>query len=209
VFRIMGEFVEGFDALWDLGPAISFFGSARTPPDDPYYQLCVDTAFGVGKAGFGVITGGGPGIMEAANKGASDAGAESIGLNIVLPHEQAPNAYVTPELCFNFHYFAIRKMHFLMRAKAICVFPGGFGTLDEMFESLTLIQTGRMKRVPFLLFGREFWEKIINWDALCDAGTISPDDLDLFKFVETADEAVRLIDSWEGAGEKRGVIPGR
>ncbi len=156
-----------------------------------------------------IVTGGGPGVMEAGNRGAKDAGGVSIGLNIVLPHEQAPNEFVTPDLCFNFHYFAIRKMHFLMRAKAICVFPGGFGTLDEMFESLTLIQTGRMKRVPFLLFGREFWEKIVNWDALCDAGTISPDDLDLFKFVETADEAVHLIDSWEGAGEKRGVIPGR
>ena len=111
---------------------------------------------------------------------------DSIGLNIVLPNEPAPNEYVTPELCFNFHYFAIRKMHFLMRARAICIFPGGFGTLDEMFESLTLIQTGRMRRVPFLLFGKSFWEKIINWDALAEAGTISADDLDLFRFVETA-----------------------
>ncbi|MBV1903467.1 MAG: LOG family protein, partial [Marinosulfonomonas sp.] len=128
---------------------------------------------------------------------------------IVLPHEQAPNMYVTPELCFNFHYFAIRKMHFLMRAKALAVFPGGFGTLDEMFESLTLIQTGRMERVPFLLFGEDFWRKIINWDALADAGTISADDLDLFRFVETAQEAVDLIDNWTGAGEKRSAIPGR
>ncbi len=156
-----------------------------------------------------IVTGGGPGVMEAGNRGAADAGGRSVGLNIVLPHEQAPNAYVTPELCFNFHYFAIRKMHFLMRARAVCVFPGGFGTMDEMFEALTLIQTGRMQRVPFLLFGREFWEKVINWQALAEAGTISPDDLTLFRFVETAAEAIDAISNWEGAGEKRGVIPGR
>ena len=155
-----------------------------------------------------IVTGGGPGVMEAGNRGAQDAGGKSIGLNIVLPHEQAPNEYVTPELCFNFHYFAIRKMHFLMRAKAICVFPGGFGTLDEMFESLTLIQTGRMECVPFLLFGKAFWEKIINWDALQEAGTISPDDLELFRFVESAEEAIEVIDTW-GDCERRGVIPGR
>ncbi len=155
-----------------------------------------------------IVTGGGPGVMEAGNRGAVDAGGRSIGLNIVLPHEQAPNEYVTPELCFNFHYFAVRKMHFLMRANAICVFPGGFGTLDEMFESLTLIQTGRMHRVPFLLFGREFWEKIVNWEALADAGTISADDLDLFQFVETAEEAVRVLNTWEDYS-RRGEIPGR
>lgn len=140
-----------------------------------------------------VMTGGGPGIMEAGNRGAADVGGHSIGLNIVLPHEQAPNAYITPDLCFNFHYFAVRKMHFLMRARAICIFPGGFGTLDELFESLTLIQTGRMRRVPFLLFGRDFWDKVINWQALVDAGTISPEDLDLFTYVETAEEAMTHI----------------
>ena len=157
---------------------------------------------------FVICTGGGPGVMEAGNRGACDAGGASIGLNIVLPHEQAPNEYVTPDLCFNFHYFAIRKMHFLMRARAICIFPGGFGTLDEMFESLTLIQTGRMKRLPFLLFGRSFWEKIINWEALADAGTISPEDLDLFRFVETADEAVEIIERFEPA-PPRDEVPGR
>ncbi|RYG91535.1 TIGR00730 family Rossman fold protein [Loktanella sp. IMCC34160] len=156
-----------------------------------------------------IVTGGGPGVMEAGSRGAAEAGGKSIGLNIVLPHEQAPNEYVTPELCFNFHYFAIRKMHFLMRAKAICVFPGGFGTLDELFESLTLIQTGRMERVPFLLFGRAFWEKIVNWDALADAGTISEEDLGLFRFVETAEEALAAIETWDGKGERRGAIPGR
>ena len=134
--------------------------------------------------------------MEAGNRGADDIGAPSIGLNIVLPHEQAPNQYVTPDLSFNFHYFAIRTMHFLMRAKAVCVFPGGFGTLDEMFESLTLIQTGRMKRIPFLLFGRSFWERVLNWEALAEAGTISPEDLDLFQYVETAEEAMAAIDGF-------------
>jgi uncharacterized protein (TIGR00730 family) len=143
-----------------------------------------------------IVTGGGPGVMEAGNRGADDAGGRSIGLNIVLPHEQAPNAFVTPDLCFNFHYFAIRKMHFLMRASAVCVFPGGFGTLDEMFESLTLIQTGRMKSIPFLLFGRAYWEAIINWQALADAGVISVADLQLFRFVETAEEALAAIDGW-------------
>ncbi len=156
-----------------------------------------------------ICTGGGPGVMEAGNRGADDAGGISIGLNIVLPHEQAPNAWVTPDLAFNFHYFAIRKMHFLMRAKAICIFPGGFGTLDEMFESLTLIQTGRMERIPFLLFGREFWERIINWPALADAGTIAEEDLDLFRFVETAEEAIDWMDNWPHAGEKRTEIPDR
>ncbi len=155
-----------------------------------------------------IVTGGGPGVMEAGNRGAQEAGGISIGLNIVLPHEQAPNLHITPDLSFNFHYFAIRKMHFLMRARAICVFPGGFGTLDELFESLTLIQTGRMERVPVLLFGRAFWETVIDWQALADAGTISDDDLDLFRFVDTADEAVNLIDNWQPA-PARDTIPGR
>lgn len=155
-----------------------------------------------------IVTGGGPGVMEAGNRGAADAGGHSIGLSIVLPHEQAPNAYVTPELSFNFHYFAIRKMHFLMRARAITIFPGGFGTMDEMFEALTLIQTGRMQRVPFLLFGRSFWETVINWSALAEAGTISEQDLDLFRFVDSADEAVEIIENWEPA-PARDSIPGR
>ncbi|MEM7470332.1 MAG: TIGR00730 family Rossman fold protein [Pseudomonadota bacterium] len=155
-----------------------------------------------------IVTGGGPGVMEAGNRGALEAGGRSIGLNIVLPHEQAPNTYVTPELCYNFHYFAIRKMHFLMRASAIAVFPGGFGTLDEMFEALTLIQTGRMDPVPFLLFGEKFWRSIINWEALADAGTISEQDLSLFKFVETGQQALDVIDAWEKA-PARAAIPGR
>ena len=156
-----------------------------------------------------IVTGGGPGVMEAGNRGAADAGGRSIGLNIVLPHEQAPNEFVTPELSFNFHYFAIRKMHFLMRASAICVFPGGFGTLDELFEALTLIQTGRMERVPFLLFGEDFWRRIVNWDALREAGTIGEDDIDLFRFVDTAEQALAFLDDWPHPRTRREHIPGR
>lgn len=140
-----------------------------------------------------IVTGGGPGIMEAANRGAFEANGDSIGLNIVLPMEQAPNPYITPELCFQFHYFAIRKMHFLMRAEALVCFPGGFGTLDELFETLTLIQTGKSRKVPVLLFCREFWTRLINFDLLLDEGMISPDDLHLFQYVETAEEAWEAI----------------
>lgn len=142
-----------------------------------------------GKRQFVICSGGGPSIMEAANKGASDAGAESIGLNIVLPHEQAPNRYVTPYLSFQFHYFALRKMHFLLRAKAVAVFPGGFGTFDEFFELLTLIQTGKMKAMPILLFGKEFWTRVVDFEALADEGVIGHKDLDLFRWCETAEEA--------------------
>ena len=156
-----------------------------------------------------VVTGGGPGIMEAGNRGAFEVGGKSVGLNIVLSREQVPNRYITPELCFQFHYFALRKMHFLMRARAVCVFPGGFGTLDEMFETLTLIQTGRMAQVPFLLFGRAYWDRIIDWEALADSGTISRADLGLFQFVETAEEAAEAIRSWRNPEETREAIPGR
>jgi len=174
-----------------------------------FARLVTERSMAAGGTGDVIITGGGPGVMEAGNRGAAEAGGRSIGLNIVLPHEQAPNAYVTPDLCFNFHYFALRKMHFLMRARAICVFPGGFGTLDEMFESLTLIQTGRMAQVPFLLFGRAFWDKVVNFAALAEAGVIAPRDLDLFRFVETAEQALEAIDTWPEAGVTRGTIPGR
>ena len=209
---------------------VVLFGGARIPSPDQKDAARTETLAGLSrfydearrfsqlmtersaKTGFRehvVVTGGGPGVMEAGNRGAQEAGGVSIGLNIVLPHEQAPNAFVTPELCFNFHYFGIRKMHFLMRARAVAVFPGGFGTLDELFETLTLVQTGRMEQVPIVLFGREFWQRIVDWEALADAGTISADDLSLFRFVETADEAVAAIDDWPGAGEKRSAIPGR
>ncbi|WP_374527167.1 LOG family protein [Novosphingobium sp.] len=142
-----------------------------------------------GKRQFVVCSGGGPSIMEAANRGAVEAGAETIGLNIVLPHEQAPNPYVTPRLAFQFHYFALRKMHFLLRAKAVAVFPGGYGTLDEFLELLTLIQTGKMKPIPILLFGKEFWSRVINFEALAEEGVINPADLNLFHWVETAEQA--------------------
>jgi uncharacterized protein (TIGR00730 family) len=140
-----------------------------------------------------VVTGGGPGIMEAGNRGAFEVGGKSIGLNIVLAHEQAPNPYITPELCFQFHYFALRKMHFLMRAIALVCFPGGFGTLDEMFEVLTLVQTGKSRMRPILLFGREFWTRLIDFDLLIDTAMIAPDDIHLFHFVETAEEAWELL----------------
>ncbi|MCC6007365.1 MAG: LOG family protein [Rhodobacteraceae bacterium] len=204
-------------AEYGITSTVVLFGGARIPaPDETaqaetpvlaelahYYEVARDFARRItersvagGCCDWVIVTGGGPGVMEAGNLGAAEAGGVSIGLNIVLPHEQAPNAHVTPDLCFNFHYFAIRKMHFLMRARAIAVFPGGFGTLDEMFESLTLIQTGRMAAVPFVLFGSEFWNRIVNWEALADAGTISREDLKLFRFVDTAEEAMQVIADW-------------
>ncbi|HZV18845.1 MAG TPA: TIGR00730 family Rossman fold protein [Sphingobium sp.] len=143
---------------------------------------------------FVVCSGGGPSIMEAANRGAADVGAQTIGLNIVLPHEQCPNPYVTPELSFQFHYFALRKMHFTMRARALAVFPGGFGTFDEFFEVLTLVQTGKMKPIPILVFGRDFWTRVVNFDALAEEGVISPHDVDLIHWVETADEAWAAVE---------------
>jgi hypothetical protein len=158
-----------------------------------FARLCSEWSAGFGYREYVVVTGGGPGVMEAGNKGASEVGAPTIGLNIVLPHEQAPNPFVTPELSFNFHYFAIRKMHFLMRAKAVAIFPGGFGTLDELFESVTLIQTGRMARIPLLLFGSDFWRRVVNFEALAEFGTIAPEDVNLLQFVDTAEEAFRII----------------
>ncbi|MEO6594038.1 MAG: TIGR00730 family Rossman fold protein [Planctomycetota bacterium] len=143
-----------------------------------------------------VCTGGGPGIMEAANRGAFDVGAKSIGLNITLPFEQEPNSFITPELCFEFKYFAIRKMHFLMRAKAMVAFPGGFGTMDELFEALTLIQTRRMQPIPIVLFGRDYWSRVVNWEMFVDEGTISPEDLDLIQYAETAQECWRIIEQF-------------
>ncbi|HTO33888.1 MAG TPA: LOG family protein [Pararhizobium sp.] len=158
-----------------------------------FAKLCSLHSAQSGYKEYVVTTGGGPGVMEAGNRGADDVGAPSIGLNIVLPHEQAPNRFVTPELSFNFHYFAIRKMHFLVRAKAVTVFPGGFGTLDELFETITLMQTGRMALVPLILFGEKFWRTVVNFDALAEFGTIAPNDVDLIQFVETAEEAWEII----------------
>ena len=215
--RLQLELLKPQMILDELGikSTVVLFGGARIPADAadaktpdmarlvPYYDqarrfariITERSMTSYGRENV-ICTGGGPGVMEAGNRGADEAGGHSIGLNIVLPHEQAPNTFVTPDLSFNFHYFAIRKMHFLMRARAICVFPGGFGTLDEMFEALTLIQTGRMKSIPILLFGRDWWEKIINWQALADAGVIAARDLNLFRFVETAEDAVAAMDGW-------------
>ena len=165
-----------------------FYDEARR-----FARLCSQHSASFYYREFVVVTGGGPGVMEAGNRGADDVGAPSIGLNIVLPHEQAPNLYVTPELCFNFHYFAIRKMHFVMRAKAVAIFPGGFGTMDEFFETLTLIQTGRMERVPVILFGKEFWDRAIDLDFLAEQGTISPGDQGIIDYADTADEAWGII----------------
>ena len=173
---------------------IVIYGSARIQADNKYYQAARQLGALISKEkNLTVITGGGPGIMEAANRGACDQKAPSIGMNIVLPHEQAPNPYITPELCFQFHYFAVRKMHLLMRAKALVVFPGGFGTLDELFETLTLIQTRKVKPIPVLLFGKNFWQRIINFNALVEEGTIAGSDLELFEFVESAQEAWKKI----------------
>ena len=172
----------------NLEKASKYYDEARR-----FAQYASLTSEALGFRDFVVVTGGGPGVMEAGNRGAHDIGAPSVGFNIVLPHEQAPNGYVTPELCFNFHYFATRKIHFLLRARAVAIFPGGFGTLDEFFETLTLIQTGRMERVPLLLFGMEFWKKVIDFGALADAGTISPEDPDLFTVVDTAEEGWNVV----------------
>ncbi len=154
-----------------------------------------------GQCDFVVVTGGGPGVMEAANRGAFDVGAKSLGFNIVLPHEQVPNPYITPGLCIHFHYFALRKMHFLMRARALVAFPGGFGTLDELFETLTLIQTRKMEPVPVVLFGREFWEKAIDLEYLVEEGTIAQEDIRIVSYAETAAEA------WEAIARFHGIVP--
>ena len=172
----------------NLEAASRYYDEARR-----FAQLASQASASLDYKEFVVTTGGGPGVMEAGNRGADDMGAPSIGLNIVLPHEQAPNLFVTPELSFNFHYFATRKIHFLMRAKAVAVFPGGFGTLDEFFETLTLIQTHRMDPIPLVLFGAEFWTKVINLEALAEAGTIAPTDPDLFTVVDSADEGWDVI----------------
>ena len=179
---------------------VVIFGSARMDASSPYYQQAKEMAARISEMSgkdscpdLYVVTGGGAGIMEAANRGASEAGSQSIGLNIVLPHEQYPNSFITPELCFRFHYFAMRKLHFLLRARAIVVFPGGFGTLDELFESLTLVQTGKIEALPILLFGREYWQRLINFDVLLEEGMVSKEDMECFEFVDDIDEAWEII----------------
>jgi len=193
VFRIMGEFVEGFDALATLGPAVSIFGSARILPDDPMYAAAEETARRLAEVGFAVITGGGPGIMEAANKGAREGGGESVGCNIELPFEQGMNAYVTKAI--NFRYFFVRKTMFVKYAEGFIIFPGGFGTMDELFEALTLIQTGKVRHFPVVLFGTAYWKGLLDWmrDTMLAEGKISQGDLDWLIVTDSPEETVRVI----------------
>lgn len=195
IFRIMSEFVEGYDALLRVGPCISFFGSARLKPGNIWYEKAVRTAELISRNGFGVITGGGPGIMEAANKGAQQAGGKSVGLGIDLPMEQGVNKFIHPDYVINFRYFFVRKVMFVKYAQGFIVFPGGFGTLDEVFECLTLIQTEKIDRIPIVLMGTEYWKGMLEWlrEQLQEQGLISPGDLDLVTVTDDEEEAVKAI----------------
>lgn len=193
VFRIMGEFVTGFDTLAHLGPAVTIFGSARVKPDNAQYQAAVETARLLGEAGFAIISGGGPGIMEAANKGAVEAGVESVGLNIELPFEQGSNPYV--ELPIDFHYFFVRKTMFVKYAQGFVIFPGGFGTMDELFEALTLIQTGKIQNFPIVLFDSSYWEGLLAWlkDKMLTEAKIAPEDMKLLAITDSPEEVREII----------------
>ena len=195
VFKIMGEFVEGFDTLYKVGPCVSIFGSARTKPGDKYYETAVRVGKLITEKGFGVITGGGPGIMEAGNKGASLGKGRSVGLGIELPFEQGMNEYVNKDYSVDFNYFFVRKVMFVKYAQGFIVFPGGFGTLDELFESLTLIQTHKITKIPIILFGSDYWGGLVNWinSTMKKAGTISEKDSDLFHVTDSEEEAVKII----------------
>ena len=199
IFKIMGEFVEGFETMSRIGPCVSIFGSARTKPENKYYQLAEEVAYLLTKQKFGVITGGGPGIMEAGNKGAKKGGGKSVGLNIVLPFEQEANPYIDSDKIINFDYFFIRKVMFIKYAQGFIVLPGGFGTLDEMFEALTLIQTEKSGKFPVILIGKSFWSGLVDWIKevlLAEENNISPEDLDLIQIVDTAEEAVKMINDY-------------
>jgi len=199
IFKIMGEFVEGFERLSRIGPCVSIFGSARTNLDSKYYSLAEELAFQLTQKKFGVITGGGPGIMEAGNKGAKRGGGKSVGLNILLPFEQEPNIYIDKDKIINFDYFFVRKVMFMKYAQGFIVLPGGYGTLDEMFEALTLIQTKKSGKFPVILLGNKFWSGLIDWikDILLDEEKyIDSEDLDLIKIVDSPEEAVKQIDEF-------------
>ncbi|MDW5288170.1 TIGR00730 family Rossman fold protein [Formosa sp. PL04] len=199
IFKIMGEFVNGFEKMSTIGPCVSIFGSARTKPDDKYYQLAERVATKIVNEGYGVITGGGPGIMEAGNKGAHLGGGTSVGLNIVLPFEQHDNPYIDPDKSLDFDYFFVRKLMFVKYSQGFVVLPGGFGTLDELFESITLIQTGKIERFPIILVGKEYWEGLFDWiksTMLENHGTISAKDLDLINIVDTEDEVVVVLNEF-------------
>jgi uncharacterized protein (TIGR00730 family) len=196
IFKIMSEFVNGFERMQQIGPCVSIFGSARTKPENKYYQLAEEIAFKLTQEGYGVITGGGPGIMEAANKGAKRGGGNSVGLNINLPFEQKPNDYIDRDKSIDFNYFFVRKTVFLKYSQGFIGMPGGFGTIDELFESLTLVQTNKIAEFPVVLVGKEYWSGLIDWikeTMLHQEHNINEADLELFKIVDTADEAVKHI----------------
>lgn len=195
IFKIMGEFVDGYETLLKVGPCISIFGSARVKPGSKYYELAVEAASAISDNGFGIITGGGPGIMEAANKGAYNSDGKSVGLGIDLPKEQGVNRYVSPNYIINFRYFFVRKVMFVKYAQGFIVLPGGFGTLDELFETITLIQTEKIMKIPIVLIGKEYWKGLIDWieDQLVDNGYIHKNDLNLFRITDNVDEAVKFI----------------
>ncbi|WKK76496.1 TIGR00730 family Rossman fold protein [Marivirga salinae] len=199
IFKIMSEFVDGFEKLSKIGPCVSVFGSARTKPDHKYYKIAEEVAAKLVRHGYGVITGGGPGIMEAGNKGAKSENGKSVGLNIVLPFEQFNNIYIDPDKLITFDYFFVRKVMFVKYAQGFVVMPGGFGTMDELFEALTLIQTHKIGRFPIVLVGKKFWSGLIDWikDTLIEAeNNVSAEDMDLFTVVDTPTEAVKVIDNF-------------
>jgi len=198
IFKIMGEFVNGFEKMSAIGPCVTIFGSARTKEDANYYQLTVSIAKKVSEAGYGIITGGGPGIMEAGNKGAHLAGGTSVGLNIELPFEQNDNPYIDDDKSLDFDYFFVRKVMFVKYSQAFVVLPGGFGTLDELFEAITLIQTNKIGKFPIILVGKSFWKGLIEWikHTMLHAGNISETDLDLIRIVDTEEEVVEIIDAF-------------
>jgi len=199
IFKVMAEFVEGFEKMASIGPCVSVFGSARTVPGHKYYALAEEIAYKLTQNGYGVITGGGPGIMEAANKGAHKGGGKSVGLNIQLPFEQASNPYIDPDKLITFKHFFVRKVMFQKYAQGFIVLPGGFGTFDEFFESITLIQTGKIGRFPIVLVGSDFWEGLIQWIrevVQAEQKNIGPEDIGLFTLADTADEAVEVINNF-------------
>lgn len=198
VFKIMSEFVQSYDRLAKIGPCVAVFGSARTKPQNKYYKAAVEIAEKLTKIGFGVITGGGPGIMEAGNRGANQGGGPSVGLNINLPFEQHSNPYIDTDKSINYDYFFVRKTIFMQYAQGFVVMPGGFGTLDELSEALTLIQTDKLVEFPIIFYGKEYWKGLIDWfrDTLLEEKMISPEDMDLFKVVDTPDEAVAIIEEF-------------
>ena len=198
IFKIMGEFVNGFERMSLIGPCVSIFGSSRTRPGDKYYEISVLIAKKIAEAGYGVITGGGPGIMEAGNKGANLAGGTSVGLNIDLPFEQHDNPFIDDDKSLDFDYFFVRKVMFVKYSQGFVVMPGGFGTLDELFEAITLIQTHKIDTFPIILVGTEFWSGLWDWirGTMLEAGNISPEDLDLVKLVDTEHEVVEIIDAF-------------